>query len=334
MYPTFLHRILGRMAIWVALELILGFGSGLGQVPPTSFRVHLFETNDVIRVELDGHLFTEYHFRGVSRPFLYPILSASGDHLTRRWPQETVPGEEHDHPHHHGLWWAHGAVNGEDFWSEVDGAGKTVHQSFAEISSGSLRGELISRNRWIDKKGNIVASDERTMRFYPPQGNNRVMDFSITIFATAGDLVLGDTKEGSMAIRVAESMRVKKSDGTAGLGLLVNREGLQNGSVWGTHSAWCDYSGPVGGSIQGVAIFDHPSNPRHPSTWHARDYGLFAVNPFGLHDFEKAPVGTGDLKIAAGKNVTFQYRFLFHTGVSTPVELEQRYVEYEKIRFP
>ena len=332
MRPSFLHRIPFRIAIGVTLELIVGLVCAFGQTSLAAPRVHLFETNDVIRVELDGHLFTEYHFRNVSRPFLYPILSGSGEHLTRRWPQETVPGEEHDHPHHHGLWWAHGFVNGQDFWSEVDGAGKTVHQSFAEISSGGIRGELISRNRWVDKKGTVVASDERTMRFYPPQGENRVMDFSI--FASSGDLVLGDTKEGSMAIRVAESMRVKKADGTAGLGVLINREGLQNGAVWGTHSAWCDYSGPVGGSIQGVAIFDHPSNPRHPSTWHARDYGLFAVNPFGLHDFEKAPAGTGDLKIAAGKNVTFRYRFLFHKGVSTPAELEQRYLEYEKTRLP
>ncbi len=48
--------------------------------------VRLTETNDVIRVELDGQLFTEYHFRNVSRPFLYPLPSADGVHLTRRWP--------------------------------------------------------------------------------------------------------------------------------------------------------------------------------------------------------------------------------------------------------
>lgn len=297
---------------------------------PNPPRVHLFETNNVIRVELDGKLFTEYHFREVSRPFLYPILSASGDHLTRRWPQETVPGEEHDHPHHHGLWWAHGAANGQDFWSEAQGAGRTVHQSFAELSSGAEEGVLISRNRWVDHSGNVVANDERTFRFLAPRGGERILDFSITIFATPGELVLGDTKEGSMAIRLAESMRVKAADGTTGRGRLVNREGLQNGAVWGTHSAWCDYSGPVGSSVQGVAIFDHPGNPRHPSTWHARDYGLFAVNPFGLHDFEKAPPGTGDLKIPAGKSVTFRYRFYFHPGDAVQAEVERHFTDYEK----
>ncbi len=324
-----------RPVRWAPLILALiaaAWGAGGVRVRAGSNtpRVYLFETNNVIRVELDGRLFTEYHFRDVSRPFLYPILSATGEHLTRRWPQETVPGEEHDHPHHHGLWWAHGAANGQDFWSEVEGAGRTVHQSFAELSSGPEEGVLVSRNRWVDHSGNVVANDERTFRFLAPKGPDRILDFSITIFATPGELVLGDTKEGSMAIRLAESMRVKAADGSVGSGHLVNREGLENAAVWGTHSAWCDYSGPVGASVQGVAIFDHPGNPRHPSTWHARDYGLFAVNPFGLHDFEKAPAGTGDLKIPAGKSVTFRYRFYFHPGDSVQAEVEQHYTDYEK----
>ena len=70
----------------------------------------------------------------------------------------------------------------------------------------------------------------------------------------------------------------------------------------------------IDGKTIGMAIFDHPSNPRHPTWWHARYYGLVAANPFGIHDFEKQPDGTGDLTIPAGKSVTFRYRFLFHEG--------------------
>jgi len=46
------------------------------------------------------------------------------------------------------------------------------------------------------------------------------------------------------------------------------------------HADWCDYYGSIGGKTVGIAMFDHPSNPRHPTTWHVRDYGLFAANPF------------------------------------------------------
>jgi hypothetical protein len=41
-----------------------------------------------------------------------------------------TPGEEHDHRHHRSLWFAHGAMNGHDFWSEQKAFGKTVHEGF------------------------------------------------------------------------------------------------------------------------------------------------------------------------------------------------------------
>ena len=104
--------------------------------------VHLYETNNVIRVDLDGQLFTQYHFKDVSRPFLYPLLSADGEHLTRRWPQEDVPGEEHDHPHHHAMWYSHGDVNGVDLWSESAKAGRTVQKAVISRKSGANTGEL------------------------------------------------------------------------------------------------------------------------------------------------------------------------------------------------
>ncbi len=292
--------------------------------------VHLYETNNVIRVDLDGERFTEYHFRDVSRPFLYPILSPRGEHFTRRWPQETVPNEEHDHPHHHALWWGHGSANGVDFWSEEKNAGRTVHQSFAAMESGSRVGTLTSRNRWIAKDGKVIADDERTMQFRKGDNGSRIVDFSVTVTATQGDLVLGDTKEGTMAIRLAESMRLAQPAKKPGLGHILNSEGVRDGNTWGKRAAWVDYTGPVEGRTLGVAIFDHPSNPRFPTWWHVRDYGLFAANPFGLHDFTKAEKGAGDFKIPAGTHVTFRYRFLFHDGEAKAARVAESAVEFQK----
>ncbi|MCD6338330.1 MAG: PmoA family protein, partial [Verrucomicrobia bacterium] len=81
-----------------------------------------------LQVTVNGKLFTEYHYKGYSRPFLYPIIGPGGAHMTRNWPMKNVPGEEQDHPHHKSLWWAHGDINGVDFWSESSRAGKTVHE--------------------------------------------------------------------------------------------------------------------------------------------------------------------------------------------------------------
>ncbi|MCX6902695.1 MAG: PmoA family protein, partial [Verrucomicrobia bacterium] len=78
----------------------------------------------------------------------------------------------------------------------------------------------------------------------------------------------------------------------------------------------------------GIAIFDHPSNPVFPTYWHVRDYGLFGANPFGLHDFEKKEPGAGNMTIAAGKSVTFKYRFYLHEGDEKQGKVAERYKEW------
>ncbi len=151
------------------------------------------------------------------------------------------------------------------------------------------------------------------------------MDFEITIHASEGKVVMGDTKEGSMAIRLAPTMRLK---GTVGKGHILNSEGLRDGETWGKRAAWCDYYGPVKGQVVGVAIFDHPQNPKHPTWWHVRDYGLFAANPFGVHNFENKPKGVGDITIPAGESLTFKYRFYFHKGDTKRAKVAEYYHEY------
>ena len=292
--------------------------------------VALVETNDVVRVLLDGKLFTEYHFRAVSRPFLYPLLNADGEHMTRRWPQEDASGEEHDHPHHHSFWYSHGDVNGADLWSEVEKAGRTVHQSIVRKESGRDLGVLATRNEWRAKDGTLLGHDERTYRFHRPRGAERVIDFEVTIHASAGEITLGDTKEGTFAIRVAESMRVKLPGNKPGPGHLVNAQGLLDGAVWGKRSEWADYSGPVNGKVSGIAILDAPTNPRHPTWWHARDYGLFAANPFGIHDFEKKEKGAGDMKIPAGGSVAFRYRVILHPGDAKAADVAGHFARYTR----
>jgi hypothetical protein len=151
------------------------------------------------------------------------------------------------------------------------------------------------------------------------------MDFEIKFHASEGKVVLGDTKEGSMAIRLAPTMRLK---GKVGKGHILNSEGHKDGQTWGKRAAWCDYYGPVKDKIVGVAIFDHPKNPKHPTWWHVRDYGLFTANPFGVHNFERKKKGVGDITIPAGKSMTFKYRFYFHKGDTNQADVAEHYREY------
>ena len=47
------------------------------------FGVRITHTNDVLRVELNGRLFTEYYYTNVPRPFCYPLIGPGGAAMTR-----------------------------------------------------------------------------------------------------------------------------------------------------------------------------------------------------------------------------------------------------------
>jgi len=287
--------------------------------------VKIDDVDKKLRVTINGKLFTEYNYQDVPRPFFYPVIGPTGVPVNRHWPMKDINKDEaQDHPHHKSLWFTHGSVNGHDFWAEGSKSGKVVHDKFLKVSSGPKMGEIVSTDKWVARNGEVICTDTRTHKFYNTP-NGQIMDLEVTIHASEGEVVLGDTKEGSMAIRLAPTMRLK---GKVGKGHIVNSEGDTEGSTWGKRAEWCDYYGPIDGEVVGVAIFDHPSNPKHPTWWHVRDYGLFAANPFGEHDFEKKPAGIGDIKIPAGESLTFKYRFYFHKGDEKQGKVAQQFREY------
>jgi hypothetical protein len=292
--------------------------------------VEIKDQGKSLRIQIDGQLFSEYHYRDVPRPYFYPLLGPGNLPMTRNWPLKEVADEEKDHPHHKSLWFTHGNANGVDFWADGEDKGKIVHDTFTEIQTGAKVGAIRQRTRWVSPQGKTVLNEERILRIQAT-ASERMLDFETTLKATEGDVVLGDTKEGSMAIRLAETMRLK---GKVGQGHIVNSRGLRDNDTWGKRAEWCDYYGPVDGKTVGVAIFDHPQNPRHPTWWHVRDYGLFAANPFGVHDFEKKPAGTGDLTIKAGESVTFKYRFYFHPGNERDGKVATAYRDYSGVVSP
>ncbi len=306
--------------------------------------VKLTRADDRVRVEIGGKLFTEYVFKGTPKPFLYPVLAADGTELMRHFPmKQGVAGEVEDHPHHRSLWFTHGAVNGVDFWAENnDQKGKIVSESVEHAIKGGA-GEIRARNKWVGPDGTVHLTDETVIRVRGT-ADARFLDYEVTLKAPAGKpAVLGDTKEGSMAIRVPLWMTPphsytanKQKHKHEGKGTIVNAEGIKNDETWGKRSTWVDYHAPKDGKVYGIAMFDHPKNPRHPTWWHVRSYALFAANPFGQHDFEVDPKtkkkitapGSGNLTIPAGGSTTFRWRFYFHEGDEQAGKVAERYKDY------
>ena len=280
--------------------------------------------NEKITVEIDGKPFTDFIIGPQTyKPHLFPLRAADGTIVTRGYPTiKDVPGESRDHPHHRGLWFAHGDVNGYDFWSADPGApthGKKcsiVLEKVGKITSGKKSGTLTATFAWKGEGGDTLLIETRTMTFYSdPQ--MRMFDFDSTL-SPQQEVKFGDTKEGMFAIRLApwlEEVQPKGIDSPKRTGKLVNsanKSGEKN--TWGKRADWVDDSGEVDGKKYGVAVLDHPSNPRYPAYWHVRGYGLLAVNVFGVHDFEGNASGDGSLTIRPGQPLRFRYRIVIHPG--------------------
>ncbi len=282
----------------------------------------LNEAAQKVTVEIGGSLFTELVYGGHPKPVLFPIIGPGGNMMVRQWPmKDAAPGEEKDHPHHRGLWFAHGAVNGTDFWKETPDAGKVKIQGVPEIASAADSVTLKSKESWQKPDGTELMTSVTAITC-GTEGDDRFIDYAITLTANAGDVLFGDTKEGTMAVRVNPLLNFK---GAVAKGTAVTSEGKTGAAAWGTKAKWVDYTAPMDGGVTGVACFDNPANLRFPSSWHARDYGLIAANPFGLHDFEKKPKGTGDHTLKKGESMTFKYRWLFHRGDTASAKIEERW---------
>ena len=175
---------------------------------------------------------------------------------------------------------------------------------------------------WNGPDDKTILREDRVMTF-SSRPALRIIDFDITLTAPE-KVVFGDTKEGAFAIRLADSLAEKHG------GKMVNAEGAVGmKNVWGKRSKWVDYSGTVDGEQVGIAIFDHPTNPRHPTYWHSRDYGLFALDPFGQHAFdETAP--ESKWTVDAGGALHFRWRVVIHSGDSIGAHIAQLYDAYAK----
>ncbi len=292
-----------------------------------------------VDVLVDGELFTSYIYpETIAKPVLYPLKTALGTTVTRGFPLEPRPGERVDHPHHVGLWFNYGDVNGLDFWNNSDaipaneqsGYGSIAHKEINKISSGNDRGTLEVTEDWVGPDG-IALLRENTTFVFRATAHKRIIDRITKLTALDKDVSMKDNKEGMLGMRMARQLElpsnkpelftdasgkvtdvpVMNNEGVSGM--YRSSEGLEGDAVWGTRGKWMLLTGNINHENIGVAILDHPGNVGFPTYWHARGYGLFAANPLG----QKALSDGKDVlnfKLEAGDSVTFKYRIIIYSG--------------------
>lgn len=306
--------------------LSLAIVAALTVVSRASAEITATPSEKGVVVKIDGAPFTEYLTKNGTKPILWPILGPTGKPMTRAYPiAEGNATEKKDHIHHRSLWFTHGSVGGVSFWEEAPKAGSTVHKRFTKVQSGP-QAVIVSENDWVTPDGKKVCEDVRTLTF-GANSDTRWIDFDITIKASEGPLEFGDTKEGMFGVRVAETMKVDAKQG----GKIVNSEGQTDQATWGKPAAWVDYYGPVEGEQLGIAILNHPKSFRFPTHWHVRTYGLFAANPFGLHDFPGGKDLDGSHTVPNGESISFFYRVLLHKGDEKQGQVGKAFEAYSKL---
>ena len=295
--------------------------------------VELKRSENHIKVLIGGRAFTTYYFdAAVAKPYLFPLRGAEGTVVTRSFPMVTnIPGEDRDEPHQRALYFAHGDINGFDFWGEaafskwshhsVSTFGRTVFRKLDQMRSGPDFGVLVVEFDLVTPEEKAIAAETQAYLFRGDE-QSRTIECEFTIQATHGPVKMGDTKEGTFAIRV-----VKALDSPPGY--MVNSNGASGEKgIWGQKADWVDYYGKVEGEEVGIAIFDHPENLRHPTYWHARRYGLFAANPFGVKEFTRDHHQDGSYTIPANGSLTLRYRVFIHHGNYQQGRVAEAYRQY------
>jgi hypothetical protein len=325
-----LMRTASRLLALVAFVSFVSFG----MTTPAWAQVTITQTSEQVVVDVNGKPFTTFFIGGtnLNRPYLYPLRSASGKVVTRSFPAGQLPGETTDHPHHAGLFYGHGDVNGFNYWaiqnvptppSKLDATmGRIVLDRVLSVKSGKESGSVDAVFKWLKPDGQPLLTETRKMTFYA-HPDLRIIDFEFD-FAAIGSVVFRDTKEGTFALRVATPLDEPRT------GKLTSATGGEReAGVWGKRAAWVDSAGKLDGEPVGIVMMDHPGNPRHPTYWHSRGYGLHSINPFGVSDFLNDKSQNGSLTLAPGEHVRFKYRVVVHQGAS-PARCDELYKEYAR----
>ena len=288
-------------------------------------------------------LVTRYHIGvNVAKPYFWPLYGPGQVPMTRDWPmKKDTPKEATDHPHQKSAWFCHGdvvpvglkvapsgdkRVKGVDFWSEGAGHGRMVCVAISSPKPGTIK----TYNEWRDSAGLKIMDETRVISLHLV-GESRLLVLDIDLHASVCPIIFGDTKEGSMGVRVNEQIRLQNKGERSQMANAAGKIGEKD--VWGMSSDWCDYSGAIGGKHAGIAVFDDQKNSAR-ACWHARGYGLMAANPFGRKEsgFPAKKGETELVKLDKDAHLKLRYAIFLHAGDAKAGKVAEAYEQFLKLQ--
>ena len=318
--------------LYITVFALLVAASSIGATPKEKVEFKNNEKDKKVEVYIGGKLFTSYIYPdNMEKQSLYPIVSASGKTITRGYPLNPRPFERIDHPHHVGLWFNFGDVNGLDFWNnsyaikpeDKPKYGTVIFKKI--VSENPAKGELVTKSDWVDIKNNVLLNEEATYVF-SGTGNLRTIE-RITKLTAVQQVTFNENKEGLIGLRVDRAFEepVQKAEkyldangnvtevavlNNEGVnGVYRNAEGIKGADVWGKRTPWVALRANKEGEVITIVILDNPKNPNYPAWSHARGYGLFATNNLGGRLLDK---NAAEVKVVlkSGESIVFKHKIL------------------------
>jgi len=256
----------------------------------------------------------EYFFvESPRKPYVARLFTPSGVQVLRDSPS--------DHRHHHALMFAL-AVDSIDFWAEGEGTGLQKNRSLSLRDSRVERGletaALTQRLEWTGGPANqVLLLERRTLIAYDgPALGATLLTWQSRLQTPPerkSSLLTGEHYFG-LGLRFVESMdqggHFSNSEGSAGDPV--------RGSERLTAANWCAYSASADGHRVTVAVFDHPSNPRHPAR-------MFTMTPPFAYLAATLNLWKEPMTLAAGQDLELNYGVALWDSDASAAEIDRLY---------
>ena len=257
----------------------------------------------------------------LNTPCFHPVGTADGRVLS--WDQPP------DHPWHHGIWFCWKFINGVNYWEHTGDTGKPegrTEWSEVGVETRSDHSAVISLALAYHpaNDANVVLRERRQIDVSAPDASGGYgMDWTST-FTTDHDEVDLDRvppRDQAWGGYAGLSVRFAKDFTERQLTSNVGPAEFGEGNRHRSRAAAMDYSGLIDGKTVGLAVLDHPENPRHPTPW-------YAIRGPVMSYLNAALLAEAPLRLAAGAPMTLRYRLVIHPNRWEADRLQVEYTRF------